>query len=128
MVNWQFKSRRKPTGGIRKTFRKKRRHELGSSPVETLQGPRRVREARVRGGNKKRRLLQEETVNVTDFKGVTTGHVKIISVVHNSANKEYDRRKIITKGTILETELGLARVTSRPGQDGQLNAVLVKEE
>ncbi|MFH1511592.1 MAG: 30S ribosomal protein S8e, partial [Candidatus Woesearchaeota archaeon] len=32
---------------------------------------------------------------------------------------------IITKGTIVDTDKGKVRITSRPGQDGTLNGVLV---
>lgn len=127
MVNWQGRSKRKSTGGRYKSYRRKRKFELGSPPIETLIGPKKVKKVRTRGGNLKRKLLQAEIVNVTNFDG-TTNSTKIISVVRNPANKEYDRRKIITKGTILETELGMARVTSRPGQIGTLNAILIKEE
>jgi small subunit ribosomal protein S8e len=52
--------------------------------------------------------------------------VKILGVAKNPANKEYERRQVITKGALIKTELGLARVTSRPGQNGVVNAVLVK--
>jgi small subunit ribosomal protein S8e len=43
---------------------------------------------------------------------------------------DYDRRGVITKGAEIETKIGLARVTSRPGGDGVINAVLIggKEE
>jgi small subunit ribosomal protein S8e len=34
---------------------------------------------------------------------------------------------VITKGAILQTPLGQARVTSRPGQHGVVNAVLVQK-
>ncbi|MFB6184110.1 MAG: 30S ribosomal protein S8e, partial [Haloarculaceae archaeon] len=44
----------------------------------------------------------------------------------NPSNPNYARRNIITKGAIIETSEGRARVTSRPGQDGQVNAVLVE--
>ncbi|RLF82243.1 30S ribosomal protein S8e, partial [Thermococci archaeon] len=54
--------------------------------------------------------------------------VKIISVVENPANRQYVRRNIVTKGAIVQTEIGKALVTSRPGQDGIVNAVLLKEE
>ncbi|RLF79472.1 30S ribosomal protein S8e, partial [Thermococci archaeon] len=43
------------------------------------------------------------------------------------ANRQYVRRNIITKGAIIQTEIGKAIVTSRPGQDGVVNAVLIKE-
>jgi small subunit ribosomal protein S8e len=36
------------------------------------------------------------------------------------------RRNIVTKGAIIETDAGQARVVSRPGQDGQVNAVLLE--
>ena len=36
-------------------------------------------------------------------------------------------RGIITKGALIETELGKAIVTSRPGQDGVVNALLVED-
>jgi small subunit ribosomal protein S8e len=50
-----------------------------------------------------------------------------LRVSKNPANKDYERRGVITKGAILETELGLAKVLSRPGQDGVINAVLIKQ-
>ena len=43
----------------------------------------------------------------------------------NQASKDINRRHILTKGAVIETELGKARITSRPGQDGQLNAILI---
>ena len=52
---------------------------------------------------------------------------KIIEVVENSANPNYVRQNIITKGSIIETEKGKAKVTSRPGQHGVVNAVLVAD-
>jgi small subunit ribosomal protein S8e len=47
--------------------------------------------------------------------------------VKNPANKDYERRGVISKGALLETESGLAKVISRPGQDGCINGVLVKQ-
>ena len=46
-------------------------------------------------------------------------------VVENPANRHFVRRNIMTKGTVIETEKGKARITSRPGQDGTINAVLI---
>ncbi len=48
-------------------------------------------------------------------------------MLENAANRHYVRRDIITKGTIIQTKLGKARVTSRPAQDGTVNAVLISE-
>ena len=50
-----------------------------------------------------------------------------LKVIKNTANKDYERRGVITKGTVIETELGLARVISRPGQVGVINAVQLKK-
>jgi small subunit ribosomal protein S8e len=51
---------------------------------------------------------------------------KIVRVTSNRANREYERRGVITKGATIETELGKAKVTSRPSDDGVVNAVLMK--
>ena len=47
------------------------------------------------------------------------------NVIENKANPNYVRRNIITKGAIVETSAGKAKVTSRPGQDGVINGVLI---
>ena len=36
------------------------------------------------------------------------------------------RRNILTKGAIIETDAGKAKITNRPGQEGTVNAVLVE--
>ena len=51
--------------------------------------------------------------------------LKITAVVENPANRHFVRRNIITKGTVIETEKGKARITSRPGQEGVINAILI---
>ncbi|NIQ06207.1 MAG: 30S ribosomal protein S8e, partial [Candidatus Korarchaeota archaeon] len=65
---------------------------------------------------------------VTDPKSGKTEKVEIKSVIENPANADYDRRGVITKGAIIETSKGNARVTSRPGQHGVINAVLTSKE
>jgi len=65
--------------------------------------------------------------NVTDAKSGKTQKTQITRVVRNPANVDYQRRGVITKGAIIETPLGQARVTSRPGQSGVVNAVLVEK-
>ena len=76
---------------------------------------------RTRGGNRKNAVKRAEFVNVNGEK------VKILRVKNNPANRHYARLGIITKGAIVETEKGLVRITSRPGQHGTLNGVFVKE-
>jgi len=48
-------------------------------------------------------------------------------VVESPSNVNYIRRNIMTKGSLIKTEKGVARITSRPGQEGSLNAVLLKK-
>ena len=55
-----------------------------------------------------------------------TKKIRIKNVLENPANRHYARENIITKGAIVETEAGKARITSRTGQHGIANAVLVK--
>jgi small subunit ribosomal protein S8e len=83
--------------------------------------------SRGRGGNLKLKVLSEKQVCVTDPKTGKTEKTEVLRVVKNPANIDYDRRGVITKGALIETSLGQARITSRPGQHGVLNAVLVSE-
>lgn len=129
MSVWHGNLRKKKRSGGRKiVYRKKRKFEQGSFPVETMLGETKRKFLRGRGGNIKSRLLSDKQACVTDPKSGKTERVEIMRVVKNPANIDYNRRGVITKGAIVETSLGLARVTSRPGQHGLLNAVLVSEE
>ncbi len=125
MALWQGRSRRKVTGGRLKAWRKKRKHEMGREQTETLIGKERTKRIRVRGGHEKRRVLIAETANVLDPKAKKIKRAKILSVEENRANPHFVRRNILTKGAIVKTDAGRARVTSRPGQDGVVNAVLI---
>jgi small subunit ribosomal protein S8e len=78
------------------------------------------------GGNKKYRLLRANIANVTDPKNNTTTQATIETVTENPANQHYIRRDIITKGAVIKTNLGLAKVTNKPGQEGIINAVLIE--
>jgi small subunit ribosomal protein S8e len=120
--------KKKPSSGRKRAYRKKRRFELGSFPAETTVGELKRKTARGRGGTYKLKVLRDKQVCVTDPKAGKTEKVEITRVVRNPANIDYDRRGVITKGAVVETSLGLARITSRPGQHGILNAVLIVEE
>jgi len=120
--------KKKPSGGRKRAHRGKRNYEKGSFPVETTLGETKRKSARGRGGNEKLKILNDKYACVTDPKSTKTQKVEIIRVVKNPANVDYDRRGVIAKGAIIETQLGLARVTSRPGQDGIINAVLISEK
>lgn len=116
--------KRKKTGGKKKAYRSKRLHELGRAPIETmLSEPSRKIETG-RSKIKKFKLISDEYVNVSDPSTGLTEKLKIVDVVRNPANVDYNRRGVITRGVIIRTEKGLVKVVSRPGQDGVLNSVV----
>lgn len=120
--------KRKPSGGKSHPYRHKRRFEAGQPPAETQLGEDLSVVKRTRGGGTKVKLFSASVAQVSDPKSRITRPAKILRVLKNEASIEYDRRDIITKGALLETELGTVRVTSRPGQHGQVNAVLVQSK
>jgi len=120
--------KRKSTGGKKRPYREKRRFEKGSFPTETVVGEPKAKIDRRRGGNLKVRLVRTKWVNVSDPSTGETKKVEILGVLKNAANVDYDRRNVITKGALIETSLGPARVISRPGQSGVLNAIIVPKE
>jgi small subunit ribosomal protein S8e len=124
-MKFQGRSTTKRTGGRRRRVRKKRKSELGRSPTETRVGERRLKTVDARGGTRKMRAIQTDTASVADGGEVRPADIE--AVVENDANPNYVRRNILTKGAIVRTSEGYARVTSRPGQDGQVNAVLLED-
>jgi small subunit ribosomal protein S8e len=129
MSVWQGSLRkRKLTGGRKRAYRVKRKFEQGEFPAETILGEPKKRTARGQGGIIKVKALSEKFASVTDQKSGKTEKTEILRVAKNAANVDYDRRGVITKGAEIETSLGLARVTSRPGGDGVINAVLISKE
>ncbi|MBV0901763.1 30S ribosomal protein S8e [Haloarcula salina] len=120
----QGRSPRKRTGGRRRPNHKKKKHELGNETTETQVGEQRLKVVDARGNTQKIRAVSTDVASVAD--GADTTEATIENVVENPSNPNYARRNIITKGAIVDTSEGQARVTSRPGQDGQVNAVLVE--
>jgi len=120
-------TKRKRTGGRKKAYRKRRKYEAGRFPVETQLGEPERKLERTKGGGLKVKLVSDRWVNLSDPKTGKTERVRILSVVKNPANVDWDRRGIITKGTIVRTERGLAKIISRPGQNGVLNAIPIEE-
>lgn len=114
----------KITGGRRHVLRSRRKYEIDRFPNEALIGDQITITRKVRGKNIKTALKTIDSVNlVIDSK---IKKVKIIKVLENATNNDYQRRGVISKGAILETEEGKCRVVSRPGQHGTVNAILVK--
>ena len=80
---------------------------------------------KTRGNNRKTGLKTVSHVNLV-LSDAKIKRSKIVKVLENKTNNDYQRRGVITKGAILETEDGKCKVLSRPGQCGIINAVLVK--
>lgn len=119
----QGRSLRKRTGGRRRPKRDKRKHELGSEPTETQVGELKLKAVDARGTTTKVRAITTDRATVATDEGTVAATIE--DVVENPADPNYARRNIITRGAVIETNEGNARVTSRPGQDGQVNAVLL---
>jgi len=126
---YQGPDNRKITGGLKGNHRDKRKYEIGNPSTLTTLSAEDIRiKDRTLGGNFKVRLKYTTTANVLDPATNTAKKVKILEVLETPANKELARRGIIIRGAKIRTEAGLAVVTSRPGQDGVINAVLLKNE
>lgn len=125
MVKIHAKSRRLSTGALLKKAKGKRKRELGRPPIETRLGTEKKKVIRTKGGGTKIKLFNIDRINVVNKKTGKIENVPIKKVETNHCSVDYSRRSIITKGAILETKLGYVRVTSRPGQSGILNAVMV---
>jgi len=117
--------KRKLTGGKKRAYRTKKKYEQGGYPAETILGEPRRKFSRGLGGIIKVKVLSEKFASITDPKSGKTEKTEITRVVRNGANVDYNRRGVITMGAEIETALGLAKVTSRPGTDGVINAVLM---
>ena len=128
MAITQRRSKRKSTSGLYKKIRKKKKKDFGSDFFPIKIGKERKKLVKGLSRIKKQRILQTDKVNVTDTSTGKTQITKILDVKENPANPHFVRMGIVTKGAIIETELGLAKVISRPGQHGVVNALLVKEK
>ena len=116
----------KITGGRRVPLRIRRKYETDRYPNEPINRAQVTVTRRIRGNNQKTALKSIDFVNLATGEAKVK-KTKIIKVLDNSTNNDYKRRGIITKGAILETAEGKCRVVSKPGQNGIVNAILLKE-
>ena len=120
-----LKKGRKITGGRYIKRRKKRLYELPGQRRIVKLGEDKRRSKRVRGGNRKTFMLGAKTINI-QLAGNKTKKTEIKNVLETPSNRFLARQDILTKGTIVETELGKAKITNRPTQEGIVNGVLVE--
>jgi small subunit ribosomal protein S8e len=127
MVMWHKAIKRKLSGGKTRRNRDKRKSERGRAPSHTKVSDKDVvRKIRVRSGNSKLRALNLSIANVLDPKTNKVTKAKIKKVIENRASRHFARMAVITKGAVLDTDAGKARVTNRPGQEGTIHAVLIE--
>lgn len=125
MVRSNTRSDKKESGKKYVDYRKKKKYGLAGIPAHTKIGERVIRHKKVMGGNAKTKTLSSMVVNLADPKTKKIEKISVKTVLENSANRHFVRRNILTKGTVIETEKGKARITSRPGQEGVISAVLI---
>ena len=122
------RSRRKVTGGFYKKSRKKKSANLSALPTFTKVGKvNQLIVKRSKGGYSKPTMFIANKINVVDPKTKKFSLTDIVTVVESPANRNFIRRNIITKGSIVNTKLGKVKVTSRPGQEGFVNGIFIKE-
>ena len=127
MALWQGQSRRSKTGRQIRYAQNKRKYEIGREAHFSTIGKTKRKQVRTQGHNQKTRALTADIAYVVDPKTKKTIKTEILTVVENPANIHYVRRNIMNKGAIINTKLGKARITSRPGQTGTINAVLLSK-
>lgn len=139
MVQYHAKrlSKTSGSGGKLKSSADKKRAHIGGffahtkvlrpDDVKPGQDAKEVRKTfRSKGGKKKLALDYALFANVTGLDGKTK-KMRIINVVENKADRMYSRENVITRGSVIQVESGKARITSRPGQNGLANAVMLKQ-
>jgi len=127
MALWQGSSKRSKTGRRIRYARGKRKFEIGREQHFTTLGPTTTKIVRTKGNNRKTRVKTSNFAYLLDPKTNKITKTDIVTVKENAANIHYVRRNIMNKGAIIETKLGKAKITSRPGQSGTVNAILLSK-
>jgi len=135
MVQWHERSEKNPSGGRRNTINaatKKLSARGGVAALtktDTTVTKDNIEANKGLGNTTKTRALALKHANITDKKG-KVAKFEIIAVKTNDANRLFARSNISTKGAIIRVKVEgsekLAKVTSRPGQDGVVNAIFVE--
>lgn len=115
---------RKVTGGKYHKQRKKKLYERDTQEKVVILGETKRKNLRVRGRHTKTILLSVNTANILSKGKVQKAEIK--NVLETPQNTFLARQNRLLKGAIIETSLGKARITNRPSQEGQINAVLIE--
>jgi small subunit ribosomal protein S8e len=119
-----MKSGRKTTGGrYKKPKKRKLTGRQNQSRVAKLGEPKR-KVLKTRGGTKKLVSFSNSEANI--IKNGKSKNSTIKKVIETPSNIFLARQNILVKGAIIETELGRAKITNRPSQEGNVQAVLIE--
>ncbi len=118
---------RKKSGGRYKKPKKRKSHSIAGQPRIVKLGATKKKILRVQGGNKKIVLFSAEIANITDKKTGKCKKAKIKNVIETPSNRFLARQNILNKGAIIDTELGKAKITNRPSQEGNVQAILINK-
>jgi small subunit ribosomal protein S8e len=121
-----MKQGRKISGGKYKKQRKKKYYEKKGKVRQVKLKQTKRKEVRGRGGKERLVLLSANEANVLDKKTGKSKKAKITNVIETPSNVFLARQNIIIKGAIVQTDLGKAKVTNRPSQEGSVQAVLIE--
>jgi small subunit ribosomal protein S8e len=116
---------RKISGGKYHAERKKKLYEKQGQQRAAILGEPKSKSLRTHGGAVKTILLSTNIVNLLHNKKMAKA--KIINVVETPQNRFLSRQNRLMKGAVIETSLGKAKITNRPTQEGQVNAILITE-
>ena len=117
---------RKVTGGKYHKFRKKKKHALSGVERKVKLREMKQKVKRGLGGSQRSVLLSSDVINVMDDKTKKAHKVKIKNVLETPSNRFLARQNILVKGAVIETEIGKAKITNRPSQEGSVEGVLVE--
>lgn len=116
---------KKISGGKYIKRRKKKLHEISGQRRIIKLGEDKRKSVRIRGGNKKTFLLRGKIINVSG-KDKKMKKLEIKNVLETPSNRFLARQNVMTKGTIVETDLGKVKITNRPTQEGIINGILIE--
>ena len=114
----------KGTGGKRGKAADKKLRFVGGTFTATKVSTKEQRTVkRGRGNTAKIKLRTAKFVNVLTKEGMKK--VTLRTVLETPDNRHYARQNILTRGAVVDTEIGKVKITNRVGQDGVVNGKLL---
>ncbi len=114
---------RKSTGGKYKRTKKKKLTGRQSEARIVKLAEQKTKVLKGRGGSRKLVSLAENSAHVINNGKAQRAEIK--NVLETPSNTFLARQNVLVKGAIIETDLGHARITNRPSQEGFVQAVIV---